>query len=193
LLNELGAHVTQVGKYGGTALHRAAREGQLEIVECLLKEFRADIDQAGDNGVLPLLLATKEGHLDVMRFLVKEFGADANRADLAGFTPLIAAAVSRNEDVIKWLLKNGVNTQEPHRRFGTPAQISKWHGAPAEHTAYLEAKTHCANPNCSGAGLKKCAKCFEVFFCSKQCQVAAWPAHKSDCKWRVESNVGKRE
>lgn len=56
----------------------------------------------------------------------------------------------------------------------------------------------CAKPEYSGAGLKKCAKCLEVFFCcSKECQVATWPAHayahKADCKRRVKASAGARE
>ena len=78
-------------------------------------------------------------------------------------------------------------------QLGTAADFSKHFGAPAEQTAYLEARTHCAKPGCGGAGLKKCAGCLEVFFCSSNCQVAHWPAHKADCKRRVEAKLSKGE
>jgi hypothetical protein len=61
-------------------------------------------------------------------------------------------------------------------------KVSKDYSALAEQTAYLEARTHCANPGCDGAGLKKCGVCLEVWFCCKECQVAHWPAHKAQCK-----------
>lgn len=30
---------------------------------------------------------------------------------------------------------------------------------------------------------KKCSNCELVFYCSRQCQVKHWPAHKTFCKW----------
>ncbi|KAI1796387.1 hypothetical protein LXA43DRAFT_1089952 [Ganoderma leucocontextum] len=35
--------------------------------------------------------------------------------------------------------------------------------------------------------LKRCAKCGIVLYCSKECQVASWPTHKSACLAPVES------
>jgi hypothetical protein len=83
--------------------------------------------------------------------------------------------------MVKWLIKNGANAQALHYQC-TAAEVSKAIGAPAELTTYLEARTHCANPGCDGAGLKKCGVCLEVWFCGKECQVAHWPAHKAQCK-----------
>jgi hypothetical protein len=103
---------------------------------------------------------------------------------------MVASRYHHNE-VVRWLLKNGANAQTKLNGSFTAADVSKSFGAPAESTAYLEARTYCANSGCSGAGLKKCANCLDVFFCSKECQVAAWPAHKADCKRRVEAKVGK--
>jgi hypothetical protein len=69
-----------------------------------------------------------------------------------------------------------------HHVVGTAADISKEYHAATEQTAYLEAKTHCANPGCNGAGLKKCAGCLVVFYCGRPCQLAHWSAHKVECK-----------
>jgi hypothetical protein len=74
---------------------------------------------------------------------------------------------------------------------GTVADISEMCDASVMQIAYIETRMHCANPGCSGAGLKKCANCLQVFFCSKECQVAAWPAHRADCKRRVEARAAK--
>jgi hypothetical protein len=59
--------------------------------------------------------------------------------------------------------------------------------ASAEQTAYLEAKTHCSNPGCSGAGIKRCPACKQARYCGEPCQYAHWKAHKADCKrWSAE-------
>jgi hypothetical protein len=103
----------------------------------------------------------------------------------------MAAAHAKHDKIIAFLLKYGADAQASHQQCGTAADISKDSGAPAEQTAYLEARTHCAYSGCSGAGLKKCAVCLEVFFCGKVCQVAHWPAHKADCKRRAEAKAAK--
>ena len=60
--------------------------------------------------------------------------------------------------------------------------VAKAHKAPTEQIAYLEAKMHCSNPGCSGAGIMKCTGCKQVRYCGEACQLAHWKAHKADCK-----------
>ena len=36
----------------------------------------------------------------------------------------------------------------------------------------------------AGKSLKACAKCYDVHYCGKECQLAAWPGHKAACKAR---------
>jgi hypothetical protein len=135
--------------------------------------------------------ASQNGHLDVLKYLVNELGANVNKRTLDGSSPLMIASRLKHGEVVRWLLKKGADAQAEHKHFGTAADVSKAFGAPPGNTAYLEARTHCAKIGCSGAGLKKCANCLEIFFCSKDCQVAAWPAHKADCKRRVEAKASK--
>ena len=63
----------------------------------------------------------------------------------------------------------------------TAADIARGLGAPAKHIAYMELRTHCANPGCAGRGLKACARCQSVRYCSVACQRAHWRAHKPSC------------
>ncbi len=44
----------------------------------------------------------------------------------------------------------------------------------------------CSNPECAnsqeGGTLSECAACHSVRYCSRDCQLAHWPAHKEQCK-----------
>jgi len=80
-----------VGNQGGmTALHLAARQGNIETVKTLL-EAGADVNavSAGDK-TSPLLIATINGRFDLGKHLL-DHGADPNLASEAGATPLYAA------------------------------------------------------------------------------------------------------
>jgi hypothetical protein len=105
----------------------------------------------------------------------------------------MAAAEAKHTEVVVWLTKHGADSQASHPQLGTAADFLKASGAPAEQTAYLEARTHCAKPGCSGAGLKKCAGCRVIFYCGKECQVTHWPAHKPECERSAEKAVGKKK
>ena len=42
-------------------------------------------------------------------------------------------------------------------------------------------KPKCANTICRKASVHRCSRCLAAAFCSKQCQVAAWPRHQLQC------------
>jgi ankyrin repeat protein len=81
---------TLVGITGGmTALLHAAREGQIEAVQALLRGG-AEVDQVSGDGSSPLLLALLNGHFDLAMVLL-ERGANPNlAAQVDGANPLFA-------------------------------------------------------------------------------------------------------
>jgi hypothetical protein len=109
----------------------------------------------------------------------------------------MVASSKNHTEIVVWLIKHGADAQATHHQHGsTAADVSREYGAPVELTEYLEARAHCANPSCDGAGLKKCAGCLKVFFCSPECIRAHWPAHKAECKRIAEASKmkgGKQE
>jgi ankyrin repeat protein len=190
LVKEFGSDVHLLN-HGFTALYVAAEAGHEQIVRCLLGECGANVNQVGEGGRTALYAAARKGLMNVVRCLVKDFGADVNIAASEGRTPLMVAAECKHTEVVVWLTKHGADSQALHEQWGTAANFSKLAEAPAEQTAYLEARTHCAKPGCSGAGLKKCALCLIIFYCGKECQVAHWPAHKAECKRSARLAAGQ--
>ena len=113
LLIERGANVRAATRHGFTALHFAAREGDLESARLLLaagvdvnirskpdptlKGRGPAFDAMRSAGSTPLLAATTRGQVTLALFLL-EHGADPNIED-AGFTPLHWAAGSWEGDL----------------------------------------------------------------------------------------------
>ncbi len=40
---------------------------------------------------------------------------------------------------------------------------------------------YCANCNISAPNLKKCGRCKDIYYCSRECQVVNWTKHKPNC------------
>jgi ankyrin repeat protein len=192
LVKELGADANKARDDGATPLLIAAQKGHLAVVRLLVAELRADVNQAAHDGATPLYIAAQNGHLAVVRCLVKEFGADFNTTRPDGATPLMTAATCKHGDVVTFLIKYGANVQVAAPDFGTAADLSKRAGAPAKQTQYLEARTHCAKQGCNGVGAKKCAGCLQVYYCTRECQLTHWPAHKAVCKHSAGKAASKK-
>jgi ankyrin repeat protein len=168
----------------------AVQEGHLEVSCCLVKELGADVNREADNGFTPLLFAIQKGDMRVARILIEDLGADVNKASHEGRTPLMMASYHKHAKIVHLLTKHGADSQASAPDFGTAANVSKRFGAPSDLTEYLEAKTHCSNPGCSGAGIKKCTGCKQARYCAQACQLAHWWLHKADCKAQ-QAKVGR--
>jgi hypothetical protein len=116
-----------------------------------------------------------------VRVLLKR-GADIDRGNKESVTPLMIATFGKHQDVVKWLVKAGTDMRVDVCSLSA-ADMSRRGGASAEQTAYLEAKTHCSNAGCSGAGVMKCTGCKHTRYCGEVCQLSHWKAHKADCMW----------
>lgn len=115
-LLEHGADVNGAQGDGMTALHWAARHGDVETVAMLLHagaNLRATTRLGGYTG---LLLASQMGHTPVIEVLLKA-GAPANEATSNGATALMLAAASGRGDAVRALLGAGadIDATEPTR------------------------------------------------------------------------------
>jgi ankyrin repeat protein len=179
---ELGADINQRGAEGTTPVFYAAFMGHVAVLQCLVEECNANVNRANTERYSLVYVAAQEGNLDVVQYLVKELGANVNLAAHDGTTPLMVAAERMQHKVVRYLLKHGADPQALDNNRDTAADISKSAGAPAEETTYLYARTYCGNPSCTNAGLKKCERCLQVYFCGSACIRAHWPVHKAECK-----------
>ncbi|KAH7326704.1 ankyrin repeat-containing domain protein [Stachybotrys elegans] len=78
-------------------LHKAAREGNVSVVESLLKD---------DDGRYPIHWATSANNYDVVMLLANQRGFDPDVQDGSGWTPLmIAASIPDSERILSLLLQ----------------------------------------------------------------------------------------
>ena len=109
---------------GMTALHWAARNGDLELTQMLLYAG-ANVKAATRlGGYTPLLMAADQGHAGVIAALVAG-GADVKAANALGTTPLMLAAASGNPQAVTILVENGAEIEAREKTFGqTPLMFA---------------------------------------------------------------------
>jgi ankyrin repeat protein len=177
-LLKLGADFHKKDNEGFSPLDHAGAQGNVRVVKCL-PEKMGDLEDEANNY---LMTSSEVGDIDMVRCLVLHIKADINCNDHLGDTPLLLAARGMHAALTKWLVKAGADPQHRHLSEGTAADFSRAVGASLEQTTYLEAKEHCAQPGCSGAGTKKCQGCMQGRYCGPACHLAHWSAHKSECR-----------
>ena len=109
-----GADVNAAQGDGMTAIHWAARHGDVDLIQMLVGA-RANLAALTRIGASPpLLLAAENGHVDAVRALLAA-GADANAADASGTTALMLAAAAGAPDSIRALLQAGADVHARDR------------------------------------------------------------------------------
>jgi ankyrin repeat protein len=93
---------------GMTALHWAARRGDVELAQMLLYAGANARAMTRLGAYTPLILASQTGNAAIMALLIKS-GADAGAATTSGTTPLMLAAASGKADAVGVLLEAGAD------------------------------------------------------------------------------------
>ena len=106
-VEEKGLNVDIRDGNGDTALHKAVREGHLQVIQVLVSSG-ADVDMKNKFGNTALHWAAHEGHLQVVQHLLSS-GADVNVKDNDGYTALHWAARKGNLQVLQHLLSSGAD------------------------------------------------------------------------------------
>ena len=95
-------------KYGNTALHVASEQGQLDVVELLIK-FKADVNALNFQLKYPLHLAAINGHVQVAEYLLQaEAPVDGDKKSRVS-TPLLLACQAGHTLMVNLLLKHGAD------------------------------------------------------------------------------------
>ncbi|KAI2914116.1 hypothetical protein CBS147320_10415 [Aspergillus niger] len=100
---------------GLTALHIAACEGDMLVVELLLQHPEVDVNAQDTDGLTALHIAAGEGHMPVVELLLQHPRVDVNVQDTDGLTALHIAAGEEYSPIVELLLqkpKLDVNTQD---------------------------------------------------------------------------------
>jgi ankyrin repeat protein len=110
-----------------TALHVAACEGHVEIVEHLVRESNMDVNAMNGHGEAALHIAAQRGHLDVMKFLFAERHVDLNvktgerhNWKAGERTALHCAAKEGHLHIVNWLVDKGADVGHVDGHGETP-------------------------------------------------------------------------
>jgi uncharacterized protein len=134
-----GADPNRSSQQQETALHLAAIEGDLDLIQLLLSHG-ATTDTITSWGDTPLVLATLHGHTAAVAKIL------ANRPDLAahhqGDTAFGLAVVNRDAEIARLLLAQGVTPDRILKDGQTPLIIAAMQGEVELVRALIAAKAH---------------------------------------------------
>ncbi len=200
LLLDGGADHEARDKKGLTALLCAAGEGHTDCVRLLL-DGGANVEAKDKNGLTALIGAASNGNTDCVRLLMDR-GANQEAKDDEGLTALMYAAFGGRADFVRLLLDRGANKEAKDKRGHTALDMARksgkvdvarlimsFPGVGSDKAAQMDPKRRAkfmgrACYNCfktQSAKLHLCGLCREAKYCSKECQQANWPRHKTTC------------
>ena len=84
----------------------AINDGNIEVVEEIVRNEEVDINGCDWRGLTPLMCAVRRGHHDILRRVLKAPGIDLGRCDGYGFTALHHACDYNRVSVIKLLCQD---------------------------------------------------------------------------------------
>ncbi|XP_046994257.1 transient receptor potential cation channel protein painless-like [Schistocerca americana] len=112
-----------------TALHVAAEEGNVAVLDCLLEDESVDINAQDRDGVTPLMLAVEAAELDCVERLLARSDLEAGKVDARGRTVLhyaaLAAPTDDGVDCLRQLLeRRDLHPAVPDAEGHKPADVA---------------------------------------------------------------------
>lgn len=106
LLIQRGADPALVSNNGSTALHFAARRGNDQVAELLLRHTNVDVNSKDSSYMTALHLACVSGNTAISKMLLEQ-GADITAKSTELMTPLHTAVYNGNTEVAALILQIG--------------------------------------------------------------------------------------
>ena len=102
-------------------VHKAAKEGNLPIIQYLIDQKPSDVDSRDPFGRTALHIASAEGHLDIVKYLIEKANADKNAVDQEQNTSLHSACYTGKIDIVKYLIEEAhLNREAVNYYLNTP-------------------------------------------------------------------------
>jgi len=109
---------------GFTPLHEAAKNGNLDICQLILKNIKEFNPSNKSTGVTALHVAAENGHFDICQLIIKNI-VDKNPADDNGFTPLHLAAQNGHSEIYGLMVQNAIEKNPAANNGQTPVDFAK--------------------------------------------------------------------
>jgi len=125
LVEEAGAKVEEAKEGGETAVHLAARAGDVDFLEFLVsREVGANVRATREDGATALHVACEmSGGADMAQYLVKK-GLEVNAKRKDGATCLHGAAYVGNAELVAFLMTRGADANAAMESGATPAHCA---------------------------------------------------------------------
>ncbi|NVO20244.1 MAG: ankyrin repeat domain-containing protein [Bacteroidetes bacterium] len=107
-----GVDVNYANSYGETALHMAAKIGNLEIVKVLVEKYGANLNACTVRNETPLMYALKSQSEDVASYLLSKDPILGKQEEVWGWTEILAAAYRGYTSIVEELIERKVNLNE---------------------------------------------------------------------------------
>ncbi|XP_037328542.2 ankyrin-2 isoform X1 [Pungitius pungitius] len=127
LLLQSGASPDVRNIRGETALHMAARAGQMEVVRCLLRNG-ALVDAIAREDQTPLHISSRLGKTDIVQLLLQHM-AHPDASTTNGYTPLHISAREGQVETAAVLLEAGASHSLATKKGFTPLHVAAKYGS----------------------------------------------------------------
>lgn len=118
-----GADINAVDtKRGGSVLHLAAMNNDLDLIQFCLKKG-IPVDVINKYKATPLSWASSSDALEAVQLLIKN-GADIEASDEDGMTPLHHACYTNKTETVKYLISIGANPNAKDENGKTPIELA---------------------------------------------------------------------
>jgi hypothetical protein len=136
ILNDPKANINFKDESGWTALHYACDEGNLKIVDILLRTH-VDLNNRTNNKKTPIHLAATRGYFDISKLLV-ESGCLINLTDDEKNTVIHICSALGHQELLKYLLEKFPEANSKNIYGQTPMTLAKKDGVKNTLKEYLK-------------------------------------------------------